>query len=181
MFQATNFGVVPLYTPLCRAHFFEHVLDHFQRATYANEVNVPLVNKISIEPTRVQPRRAVKSKYLDSMATAQADRRHLPGAGEVEDLFLEKEVQALKQALDRENEYRDCPFGTKPWECLSCSENNLSKNGTATAPMASMAPTGKEVHLYSEDGWENLKLTSIKIGELKFVVDDCAGRKYMFV
>ncbi|KAJ4327530.1 hypothetical protein N0V84_002058 [Fusarium piperis] len=164
---------VPIQTPLCKKHFQQYARRQIALEIEAdNAVEAQKETEKPPQPTRIQPRRAAKDRYLQAKveakkrkaeeALAEAKRRKTTSGDEFEDsdswtsfaISLDQmETRAINQAKRRMPQ--NCPFGAVPWVCNLCVEEvaklskEISPGSPPIAPVASMVPIDEQLKLHS--------------------------------
>ncbi|KAM5367238.1 hypothetical protein ACJZ2D_010071 [Fusarium nematophilum] len=201
----------PLQVPLCQRHFKKFARAQIKLHTEEKRTKLWEAQKsqgqTSMQPTRVQPRRAVKDRYQRVQAKVaaikaakrQAEDELLPEpaakrlrvSDPAEDLAAWTTFESsLKRGITRTRNTNcgECSFGPGPWVCSFCTdqvdgsaEDAGSEEVSAIAPVADMAPIGEQLELYPTWDLDELEVTKRQCGNLSYVIDACNKPMFMFL
>lgn len=197
---------VPIQAPLCKRHFKKYARRQIELEVEADCAVKP-EKKIEEppQPTRIQPRRAVKDRYLRTTtetkkrkareAFTESKRESTRTEDGLEDshpwtsfaISLDQmETRAIKQAKRRI--YHNCPFGSAPWVCNLCVDeiNKSSKEVSSPrsppiAPVADMAPVGERLKLHPRGILDKGGRSRFRCGDMDCTIDACGETMFMFL
>lgn len=205
MSSASSEDQVPIQTPLCKKHFRKYARRQIELEVEADSAVKP-EKKIEKppQPTRVQPRRAAKDRYLQTKMESKKRKAEVAftesesGSTWTEDEFEDSdswtsftisldqmESRAIKQAKRRMP--HNCASGPAPWVCHLCvNENKSSKEvspprSPPIAPVADMAPVGEQLEIHSRSILDEGRRSKFRCGDMDCTIDACGETMFMFL
>ncbi|UPK90985.1 hypothetical protein LCI18_001920 [Fusarium solani-melongenae] len=197
---------VPIQAPLCKKHFKKYARRQIELEVEADSAVKPEKNiEEPRQPTRIQPRRVAKDRYLRTKIKTKkrnadeafngSKRRKTQTEDDFEvdvpwtsfEISLDQmETRTVKQAKRRMS--HNCPFGPVPWVCSLCvdeinksSKEVSSPRSTPIAPVADMALVGEQLKLHSR-GISNKGIRSkFRCGDMDCTIDACGETMFMFL
>lgn len=197
---------MPIQAPLCKKHFKNYARRQIELEVEADSAARPEKNiEEPPQPTRIQPRRAVKDRYLrtkidtkkrnadEAFDESKRRKTQTEDEFEVDDPWTsfaisldQMETRAIKQAKRRMS--HNCPFGPVPWVCSLCVDeiNKSSKEVSSPrsppiAPVADMAPVGEQLKLHSRGILNKGSRSKFRCGDMDCTIDACGETMFMFL
>ncbi|KAM5346436.1 hypothetical protein ACJ41O_009441 [Fusarium nematophilum] len=178
----------PLQVPLCQRHFKKFARAQIKLHTEEKRTKLWEAQKsqgqTSMQPTRVQPRRAVKDRYQRVQAKVaaikaakrQAEDELLPEPA-AKRLRVSDPAEDLAAWTTFESSLKRGITRTRNTNCEDAGSEEVS----AIAPVADMAPIGEQLELYPTWDLDELEVTKRQCGNLSYVIDACNKPMFMFL